>query len=366
MASLSIGIVGLPNVGKSTLFNAITSAQAEVQNYPFCTIEPNTGIVPIHDDRIAVLSKMSRSAKSIYATIEFTDIAGLVKGASTGEGLGNKFLANIREVSAIAHVVRCFDDSNITHVSGKIDPLDDIEIINLELILADLAVAEKMKTTLEKKVRGAKDKDDLKRIELLAKSIKVLESGKPVRSLEFDDEENKLLKQMSFLTAKKVIYVANVSEADLKNGNDYINMVKDFAEKNNDAFAVISARIEAEIAQLDLEERKEYFKELGVASSGLDVIAHECFDILGLQTFLTTGPKETRAWTIRKGDTAPQAAGVIHSDFERGFIRANIVSYDDFVANNGLAGAREKGLLRQEGKTYIMRDGDVVEFLFNV
>jgi len=362
--ALSVGIVGLPNVGKSTFFNAITNAGAMAANYPFCTIEPNKGIVPIRDERLEVLSKMNKSERIIYATIEFLDIAGLVKGASKGEGLGNKFLANIQEVSAIAHVVRCFEDPNVVHVSGKIDPAEDIDIINLELILADLENVDKMLGNATKK--AVQDKEQKARAEVLKKVKEALEKNIPARSLEYDDNERLTLKTIPLLTMKKVIYVANVDEGSIGKTNVHTDTVKSLAEASGDEFAVISARIEEELAQLPDEEKKEYLKELGIPESGLDVIAHKCFKLLGLQTFLTTGKDETRAWTIKKGMIAPEAAGVIHTDFEKGFIRANIVSYGDYVSLGSLVACREKGLLRQEGKTYVMQEGDVVEFLFNV
>jgi GTP-binding protein YchF len=365
--ALSIGIVGLPNIGKSTLFNAITNSQVEAQNYPFCTIDPSSGIVPINDKRLEVLAKMSNSAKITPAIIEFTDIAGLVKGASQGEGLGNKFLSHIREVSAIAHIVRCFEDENITHVSGKVDPAADIEIINLELILADLESIESMLTNTLKKDPKLQQKESGPRVDLLKRVKALLEANQPARKIgELDEDETKLFKTFNLMTAKKVIYVANVSEEMIGKTNAFTDTVKRIAESDGDAFAIISAKIESELSQLATEEKKEFLNDLGITESGLDQITHKCFDLLGLQTYLTTGEKETRAWTIKKGDTAPKAAGVIHTDFERGFIRANIVSYEDFVANGGINGCRTKGLLRQEGKEYVMRDGDVVEFLFNV
>jgi len=363
---LAVGIVGLPNVGKSTLFNAITNSRAEAANYPFCTIDPNSGIVPIYDARLEVLGKMNNSKQIIYSTIEFIDIAGIVKGASKGEGLGNKFLSHIREVDAIAHVVRCFDDENITHVSGKVDPKNDVETINLELILADLDSAEKALATTLKKDPKLQDKEMKKRHDLLLKIKTALEKNICVRHLQFDDDEKVILKTLSFLTAKKVIYVANVKEDSINKPNAYTEAVKAIAQSSNEEFAIISAKIEEEISRLEPAEKKDFLKELGIECSGLDLIAQRCFHLLGLQTFLTTGEKETRAWTIHVGDTAPKAAGVIHTDFERGFIRANVISYKDYVEKGGESGCRTLGLLRQEGKLYVMQDGDVVEFLFNV
>jgi ribosome-binding ATPase len=363
--SLSIGIVGLPNVGKSTFFNAITNATVEAQNYPFCTIEPNTGIVPIMDERLEVLSKISGTSNIIYSVIKFVDIAGLVKGASKGEGLGNKFLSNIREVSAIAHVVRVFEDENVIHVSGRIDPLDDIKTINLELIMSDLEVAEKSISNLEKKSK-TNDAISKQKYEILKRCLEVLQAEKPIRSLDLNDEEKFLIKEYAFLTEKKVIYIANINEDMIGKIDENIKKVEKFAKDNNDEFVIICSKLEEEISKLDKTEKLEFLKELGIKESGLDIIAKKCFELLGLQTYITTGEKETRSWTINKGDTAPQAAGVIHTDFEKGFIRANIISYDDFVRCNGLKKAKEEGLIRQEGKEYIMKDGDIVEFLFNV
>lgn len=363
--NLEVGMVGLPNVGKSTLFNAITESQVQAENYPFCTIEPNQGTVPIPDPRLEVLSNISGTEKLIYATITFVDIAGLVKGASKGEGLGNKFLGNIRETSAIAHVVRCFDDENVVHVNGKPNPLSDIETIELELILADLDSAQK---SLDNQARKAKagNKDEIKKRDFLQLIVDGLSKSINVRHIELDDENKKLLSVYPFITARPMIYVANIGENEIGQDNDYVTQVKNYAAKQNDPYIVLCAKLESELAALAPEERGDFLKELGIKESGLSQLSHTCFDLLGLQTYLTTGVKETRAWTIKKGDRAPQAAGVIHTDFEKGFIRANIVSYKDFVDCNGLKVAKEKGLVRQEGKDYVMQDGDIVEFLFNV
>ena len=364
--SLSVGIVGLPNVGKSTFFNAITNAGAQAQNYPFCTIEPNTGIVAIPDPRLAVLAKMSVSEKIIPSMITCIDIAGIVKGASKGEGLGNKFLSHIREVSAIAHVVRCFEDSNIVHVSGKVSPLDDIEIINTELILADLEQAEKMHSSAQKQIKSGGTAEEKTRHMLLGRIKEALERSCPARSLEFTPDEEVIVRSMNFITTKKVIYVANISEAMLGKADAMIDAVKGYAQRDGGEFTVICAKIEEEISTLEQGEKEAFLKELSIPESGLDIFAQKCFALLGLQSFLTTGPKETRAWTIHKGDTAPQAAGVIHTDFEKGFIRANIMNYTDLAELGSEKAVKEKGLMRQEGREYVMQDGDVVEFLFNV
>lgn len=365
---MKLGIVGLPNVGKSTLFNAITKAGALIANYPFATIDPNVGLVNVPDERLNVLAKLSESKKIVPAVIEFYDIAGLVKGASKGEGLGNQFLSNIRETDAIVEVLRCFDDPNVTHVDGSVDPIRDIETINLELIFADLDMIEKV---LEKRRKVARnDKEVAKEVELLDKLKAVLEEGKSARVLNLSDDEKKLLRSYQLLSTKPIIYVCNVNEEDAANDgvdNEYVKKVREFAQSENAEVSIVSAKIEQEISELDSDEEKNDFLEmLGLEESGIDKVIKDSYKTLNLISFLTTGEMETRAWTITEGTKAVDAAGKIHTDISRGFIKAEIVSYDDLVESGSINGAREKGLLRMEGKEYIMKDGDVVNFRFNV
>lgn len=365
---MKLGIVGLPNVGKSTLFNSLTKAGAESANYPFCTIDPNVGIVAVPDERLDVLTKMYDSAKTTPAVIEFVDIAGLVKGASKGEGLGNQFLANIRETDAIVHVVRCFDDDDVIHVEGSVDPIRDIDTINVELIFADLEVLERR---LAKQIRVARnDKTAAKEVDMLNRLKEHLESGKLAISFEPQDEdEEAYFKEYNLLTAKPVIFAANVAEDDMADdgaSNDYVKKVREFAAENHSEVFTISAKMEEEIAELDDDEKAEFLADLGLSESGLDKLIRASYKLLGLISYLTAGPTESRAWTITEGTKAPQAAGKIHSDFERGFIKAEVVAYDDLIASGTMAAAKEKGLVRQEGKEYVMKDGDVVLFKFNV
>ena len=362
---LSVGIVGLPNVGKSTLFNSITQAGVAAQNYPFCTIDPNVGIVSIPDPRLDQLSKLSGSDELIPAKIEFVDIAGLVEGASKGEGLGNQFLSHIRSTSVIAHMVRCFDSKDITHVHGKVDPVADCEIINSELILADLDFVEKVVATLQKKSK-TNDKEILERLTVLNQIKDQLSLGNMIYALDLSPEAWDCIADYDFITKKKQVYIANVSEDDVGKDNEYVTQLRQYVEQRNQEVIVLSAALEEECSALSNTEKSEFLAELGVDQSGIDLLAVACFKLLGLQTYLTTGQKETRAWTIQVGMTAPEAAGVIHTDFEKGFIRANVISYIDFVKIGGFKQAKDAGLLRQEGKDYVMQDGDVVEFLFNV
>ena len=364
---MKLGIVGLPNVGKSTLFNSLTKAGAESANYPFCTIDPNIGIVPVPDERLHVLSDLYQSERVLPATIEFVDIAGLVKGASKGEGLGNQFLSNIREVDAIVHVVRCFDDSNVIHVDGSVDPLRDIETINLELMFSDIEILERR---IAKTAKGAKnDKVLAKELELLERLKVFLEDGKMAKAFPADDEEWELIASFNLLTAKPVIYAANVKEDDLADdgaNNEYVKAVQKLAKDEDSEVFVICAQIEQEIAELDEEEKKMFLEELGLKESGLEKLIKASYRLLGLISYITAGQKETRAWTIKIGTKAPQAAGKIHSDFERGFIRAEVVSYDNLVECGSYNAARDKGLVRSEGKEYVVQYGDVILFRFNV
>lgn len=361
---IKCGIVGLPNVGKSTLFNALTRAQIAAENYPFCTIDPNVGIVPVPDPRLHVLAGIARSERTLPATVEFVDIAGLVAGASKGEGLGNKFLSHIRETDAIAHVVRCFENDDIVHVAGRIKPLDDIEVINTELALADLDTVERGLQRAEKASKAG-DKDAIKQRDLLNRLKEHLDAGKPARSLIKDAEERKLLHELHLITIKPLMYVANVAESGFTN-NPHLDSVRELAASENSEVVAVCASIEAEIAQLDEADRADFLKDIGLEEPGLNRVIRAGYKLLGLQTYFTAGPKEARAWTVRVGATAPQAAGVIHTDFEKGFIRAEVIAYDDYVSYKGEQAAKEAGKLRLEGKEYIVQEGDVMHFRFNV
>lgn len=364
--ALTAGIVGLPNVGKSTLFNAITKAGALAANYPFATIDPNVGIVEVPDTRLSELARIVNPKKTIPTTFEFTDIAGIVKGASKGEGLGNKFLSHIREVDAICQVVRAFDDENVTHVAGRVNPIDDIEVINMELVLADLESVEKRLPRLEKLAKQ-KDKTALNEVRILSQIKEVLENGQPVRSIDFNEEDQKYVNQAQLLTAKKMLYIANVGEDEINDAdNEKVQAIRDYAAQEGSEVIVISAKIEEEIATLDDEDREMFLEDLGIEEPGLHILIRKAYELLGLATYFTAGVQEVRAWTFKEGMTAPQCAGIIHTDFERGFIRAEVTGYKDFVTNNGEQGAKEAGKMRLEGKEYIMKDGDVVHFRFNV
>ena len=363
---MKIGIVGLPNVGKSTMFNSITKAGAECANYPFCTIEPNVGVVGVPDERLDELTKMYLPQKTTHAVIEFVDIAGLVKGASKGEGLGNKFLSHIRETDSICEVVRCFEDSNVVHVDGRIDPIRDIETINLELIFADIETVNKRLDKAKKNLKA--DKKYQQEIDLLEKIKENLENGISARAIEFNEEEQELVKEMFLLTTKPILYIANISEEQLENAenDEMVKKVKECADKEKAEVIPLCVKIEEELSGLEDEDKKEMLEALGLEESGLDKVIKKSYDLLGLMSFLTAGKPEVRAWTIKKGTKAPQAAGKIHSDIERGFIKAEVVSYSDLINSGSMANAREKGLVRSEGKEYIMQDGDIVLFKFNV
>lgn len=364
--SLTAGIVGLPNVGKSTLFNAITKKSILMANYPFATIDPNVGVVIVPDERIDVLKNMYNPERVIPTTYEFTDIAGLVKGASNGEGLGNKFLSHIREVDAVVEVVRCFDDENIIHVDGSVDPIRDIEVINVELVLSDLEFVTSRINRIGKKAMTTKNKDDVKEIELLERIKEALESNIPVRKLGLDEEEKKLISSFNLITLKPIIYALNVEDNDINTGNNYTKLVEDYAKKEGSETAIICAKLESELSELDEEDKKLFLDDLGIKESGVERLINKTYDLLGLATFFTVGKDEVRAWTFEKGSKAPECAGIIHSDFEKGFIKAEVMSYNDLVNAGSELKVRELGKARIEGKEYIMQDGDICHFRFNV
>jgi GTP-binding protein YchF len=362
---LSVGIVGLPNVGKSTIFNALTAAGAQSANYPFCTIEPNVGIVPVVDRRLDKLAELAQSKETVYTDLRVVDIAGLVRGASKGEGLGNQFLANIRETDAILHVVRCFEDANVIHVENSVDPERDIEIIETELLLADLDALQKRVDRVSRLARAGQ-KDAVAQMAAYEKAQKAVEAGTSLRAIDFSDDERKLIDELNLITAKPVLFVANVAEDDLAGDTPMVRKVREVAKAKGGEVVVICGELEAQISQLPPDERKDFLSEMGLAEAGLDVLVRAAYKLLDLETYFTAGPKEARAWTIHRGSKAPQAAGKIHSDFERGFIRAETIAYDDYVANAGEQGAKAAGKMRSEGKEYVVQDGDVILFRFNV